>query len=51
MVGVPCRKPFYGTISAIGLAAREIVWSMPLSPIEEMGQADHNFSRAVFCMS
>jgi len=36
-LGVPCQEPPYGTITAIDLASREIVWSMPLGTTEETG--------------
>jgi len=36
-LGVPCQEPPYGTINAIDLATRQIVWSMPLGTTEETG--------------
>lgn len=36
-LGVPCQQPPYGTISAIDLATRQLVWSMPLGTAEETG--------------
>ncbi|MDF3835521.1 membrane-bound PQQ-dependent dehydrogenase, glucose/quinate/shikimate family [Cupriavidus basilensis] len=36
-LGVPCQEPPYGTINAIDLATRKIVWSMPLGTTEETG--------------
>ena len=36
-LGIPCQEPPYGTINAIDLATRQIVWSMPLGTAEETG--------------
>ncbi|MDF5890341.1 membrane-bound PQQ-dependent dehydrogenase, glucose/quinate/shikimate family [Pseudomonas syringae pv. syringae] len=36
-LGVPCQEPPYGTISAIDLATRKVVWSMPLGTTQETG--------------
>ncbi|HEV7260853.1 MAG TPA: membrane-bound PQQ-dependent dehydrogenase, glucose/quinate/shikimate family [Bosea sp. (in: a-proteobacteria)] len=37
---IPCHEPPYGTINAIDLATRQLVWSMPLGTIEETGPRD-----------
>lgn len=36
-LGIPCQEPPYGTINAIDLNTRQIVWSMPLGTTEETG--------------
>ncbi|HEY5798198.1 MAG TPA: membrane-bound PQQ-dependent dehydrogenase, glucose/quinate/shikimate family [Bosea sp. (in: a-proteobacteria)] len=36
-LGIPCQEPPFGTINAIDLATRRIVWSMPLGTAEETG--------------
>ncbi len=36
-LGVPCQEPPYGTITAIDLAARDIVWQTPVGTVEETG--------------
>lgn len=36
-IGVPCQEPPYGTITAIDLATRKIVWSKPLGTVEDTG--------------
>ncbi|WP_249675525.1 membrane-bound PQQ-dependent dehydrogenase, glucose/quinate/shikimate family [Pseudomonas abieticivorans] len=36
-IGVPCQEPPYGTLSAIDLATRKVVWSTPLGTTEETG--------------
>jgi quinate dehydrogenase (quinone) len=36
-LGVPCQEPPYGVISAINLATRRIVWSMPLGTLQDSG--------------
>ncbi|MDR6713887.1 quinate dehydrogenase (quinone) [Pseudomonas hunanensis] len=37
LLGIPCQQPPYGTISAIDLNTRKIVWSMPFGTTEETG--------------
>ncbi|XAH21990.1 hypothetical protein AAFF27_18460 [Xylophilus sp. GW821-FHT01B05] len=34
---MPCKEPPYGTLNAIDLATRQIVWSMPYGTTEETG--------------
>lgn len=34
---VPCQQPPYGTISAIDLASRQLVWQIPAGTLEETG--------------
>ncbi|ABV94030.1 PQQ dehydrogenase family protein [Dinoroseobacter shibae DFL 12 = DSM 16493] len=36
-VGVPCQEPPYGTMTAIDLADRSILWQRPVGTIEETG--------------
>ncbi|WOA32735.1 membrane-bound PQQ-dependent dehydrogenase, glucose/quinate/shikimate family [Alloalcanivorax xenomutans] len=36
-LGVPCQKPPYGTLSAIDLNRREVVWQIPLGTVEDTG--------------
>ena len=36
-LGIPCQEPPYGTISAVDLATRKVVWSMPLGTTEQTG--------------
>tara|TARA_R110000772_G_scaffold204812_2_gene314953 strand:+ start:59034 stop:61223 length:2190 start_codon:yes stop_codon:yes gene_type:complete len=36
-VGVPCQEPPYGTITAIDLNQRSILWQRPVGTIEETG--------------
>ena len=36
-LGVPCQAPPFGTITAIDLATRKIVWSMPLGTVKDTG--------------
>lgn len=36
-LGIPCQEPPYGTINAIDLATRKVVWSMPLGTTEQTG--------------
>jgi quinate dehydrogenase (quinone) len=36
-LGVPCQAPPYGTISAIDLATRKIVWQVPLGTTQDSG--------------
>lgn len=37
VLGVPCQEPPYGTINAVDLNTRQILWSMPLGTTEETG--------------
>lgn len=36
-LGVPCHAPPYGTISAIDLKSRQLVWQVPAGSIEDAG--------------
>jgi quinate dehydrogenase (quinone) len=36
-LGIPCQEPPFGTITAIDLATRKVVWSMPLGTVEDTG--------------
>ena len=36
-LGIPCQAPPFGTITAIDLATRKAVWSMPLGTVEDTG--------------
>jgi quinate dehydrogenase (quinone) len=36
-LGIPCQAPPYGAITAIDLATRTIVWSMPLGTLQDSG--------------
>ncbi|WP_250495079.1 membrane-bound PQQ-dependent dehydrogenase, glucose/quinate/shikimate family [Caballeronia sp. GAWG1-1] len=36
-LGIPCQEPPYGTISAVDLSTRKVVWSMPLGTTQETG--------------
>lgn len=36
-LGIPCQEPPYGTVNAIDLSTRKIVWSMPFGTTEETG--------------
>lgn len=36
-LGVPCHEPPYGTLSAIDLDERALVWQVPISTIEDTG--------------
>ncbi|MCA0964942.1 membrane-bound PQQ-dependent dehydrogenase, glucose/quinate/shikimate family [Salipiger bermudensis] len=36
-LGVPCQEPPYGTLSAVDLNTREVVWSKPLGTIQDAG--------------
>ncbi len=36
-LGVPCQKPPYGTLTAIDLATRSIVWQSPLGTVRDTG--------------
>jgi quinate dehydrogenase (quinone) len=36
-LGVPCQEPPYGTLSAIDLATRKVVWQVPLGTTQDSG--------------
>jgi quinate dehydrogenase (quinone) len=36
-VGIPCQKPPFGTLSAIDLKTRQIVWQMPVGTVQDTG--------------
>lgn len=36
-LGVPCQEPPYGTLSAIDLATRKVVWQVPLGTTRDSG--------------
>jgi len=36
-LGVPCQEPPYGTLSAIDLATKKLVWQVPLGTVEDTG--------------
>ena len=36
-LGVPCRTPPYGTMTAIDLQSRQIVWQVPMGSIQDTG--------------
>ncbi|MCB1500396.1 MAG: membrane-bound PQQ-dependent dehydrogenase, glucose/quinate/shikimate family [Bauldia sp.] len=36
-LGVPCQEPPFGTLSAIDLATRTLVWQVPIGTVEETG--------------
>ena len=36
-IGVPCQEPPYGTLTAIDLASRQILWSKPLGTVQDAG--------------
>lgn len=36
-LGIPCQKPPFGTMTAIDLKTREIVWQVPVGTVEETG--------------
>jgi quinate dehydrogenase (quinone) len=36
-LGIPCQAPPYGAITAIDLAGRKIVWSVPLGTLQDNG--------------
>ena len=36
-LGIPCQEPPYGTLTAIDLATRKIVWSVPMGTVEDTG--------------
>jgi len=36
-LGIPCQAPPYGTLTAIDLATRKVVWSVPMGTVEDTG--------------
>lgn len=36
-LGIPCQKPPFGTMTAIDLASREILWQVPLGTVRDTG--------------
>jgi quinate dehydrogenase (quinone) len=36
-LGVPCQQPPYGTISAIDLKSRQLVWQVPAGTLQDTG--------------
>jgi quinate dehydrogenase (quinone) len=36
-LGIPCQAPPYGAITAIDLATRKVVWSIPLGTLQDSG--------------
>ncbi|RQW63198.1 glucose/quinate/shikimate family membrane-bound PQQ-dependent dehydrogenase [Vibrio viridaestus] len=36
-VGIPCQKPPFGTLSAIDLKTRKVVWQMPVGSVQDTG--------------
>lgn len=36
-LGIPCQEPPYGTLTAIDLATRKVVWSVPMGTVEDTG--------------
>lgn len=36
-VGIPCQKPPFGTLSAIDLKTRKVVWQMPVGTVQDTG--------------
>ncbi|MBP2170772.1 quinate dehydrogenase (quinone) [Erwinia toletana] len=36
-LGIPCQEPPYGTLTAIDLATKKIVWSVPMGTVEDTG--------------
>jgi quinate dehydrogenase (quinone) len=36
-VGIPCQEPPFGTMTAIDLKTKEIVWQMPVGTVEDTG--------------
>src|SRR5690606_15541565 len=36
-LGIPCQKPPFGTMTAISLKTRKIVWQTPVGTVEETG--------------
>lgn len=37
VLGIPCQKPPFGTLTAIDLKTREIAWQIPLGTVEDTG--------------
>ena len=36
-LGIPCQKPPYGTLSAIDLRTRKLVWQVPVGTVQDTG--------------
>lgn len=36
-LGIPCQKPPFGTMTAIDLASRKILWQVPLGTVQDTG--------------
>lgn len=36
-VGIPCQKPPFGTLSAIDMKTRQIVWQVPVGTVQDTG--------------
>lgn len=36
-LGIPCQKPPFGTLSAIDLKTRQVVWQVPVGTVEDTG--------------
>ncbi len=36
-LGIPCQKPPYGTMSAVDLATRKLVWQVPVGTVRDTG--------------
>ena len=36
-LGIPCQKPPFGTMSAINLATRQLVWQVPVGTVKDTG--------------
>ena len=36
-LGIPCQKPPFGTMSAINLATRQLVWQVPVGTVQDTG--------------
>lgn len=36
-LGIPCQKPPFGTLSAIDLKTRQVVWQVPLGTVQDTG--------------
>lgn len=46
-LGVPCHQPPYGTISAIDLASRQLVWQVPAGTLQDTGPTNPITGNAV----
>jgi quinate dehydrogenase (quinone) len=36
-LGIPCQKPPFGTMSAIDLGSKKLVWQVPVGTVEDTG--------------